>query len=393
MNCLKSLLLFTLCALILVACSSTKFDELPIDIDIAVTNAVATMLSEKTSAVTATPIAAVVIEPTSTTEPTPTLALTPPTLPEIFRTDILNPLDTPHTYIADTCSYLGKKWGEEKAEPGTVLVPIMFHSITKGEATQDNAISMQEFKRVMNDLHELGFEAVTMSQAVDFIYENTYIPKKSVLMIVDDRHYREYFDNTFRKYYENWGWPVVNSWINQDDSIYTQTIQENVDLSNEGWVDYQSHGYVHNEPMSDNSSDEYLTGELTGSMQKMERDFGKTPIALIWPGGGFGVRPATFAIDAGYKVAFTINPRGPIMFNWVPLSDAPDPMRPSYIPEGSVGYPLMTLPRYWDTDIRAHLDDIRNISSEAATYEKKNREDELAYYNIVCAPTYGSLGQ
>lgn len=390
MNRLKILILLLSGVLITAACAPTA-EEPVIDIEIAVTNAVATMLAEQAPTATEAPV--MVEQPTATAEPTATMVLTPPVLSGIFTTDILNPLDPPHTYISDTCSYLGKKWGEGKADPGTVLVPIMFHSITKGEATQDNAISMQEFKRVMDDLKELGFEAVSMQQAVDFIYDNAYIPKRSALLIVDDRHYREYFDNTFRKYYEDWGWVVVNSWINQDDSIYTLTIQQNVDLSNEGWVDYQSHGYVHNEPMSDNSSDEYLTGELTGSMQKMERDFGKTPIAVIWPGGGFGVRPAEFAMDAGYKVAFTINPRGPIMFNWVPLSDDVDPMRPSFIPEGPVGYPLMTLPRYWDTDIRAHLDDIRNISGAATEYEKNNKDDEIAYYNIVCAPTYGNLGQ
>jgi hypothetical protein len=51
----------------------------------------------------------------------------------------------------------------------------------------------------------------------------------------------------------------------------------------------------------------------------------------------------------------------------------------------------MTLPRYWDTDARAHIDTVRNISNEAVAYAEKNKAAELEYYDIVCAPTYGAL--
>ena len=54
----------------------------------------------------------------------------------------------------------------------------------------------------------------------------------------------------------------------------------------------------------------------------MQKYFNKTPIAIIWPGGDFGVRPVQFARKFGYQLGFTINPRGPIMYNWVPLADA-----------------------------------------------------------------------
>ncbi|MFZ5822183.1 MAG: hypothetical protein ACOYYJ_20005, partial [Chloroflexota bacterium] len=62
-----------------------------------------------------------------------------------------------------------------------------------------------------------------------------------------------------------------------------------------------------------------------------------------------------------------------------------------YIPEGPIGDPLMTLPRYWDTDARAHLDSVRNLGNEAAAYAEQNKATELEYYDIVCAPTYGPI--
>ena len=371
------------------ACSSTTPTAAAIDLEAAQTQAVATIFA----GVTQTAIAAVPVTPSVTPSPTRDPNRTPPSLPAVFTSNLLNPLDTPHKYIQDSCEYLNKKWGANAAEPGTILVPIMFHSITKGDAVADNAITFTDYKRIMNDLHEMGFEAVTMQQAVDFLYNNTSIPKRSVLLIVDDRKKREYFDTTFRKYYEDWGWPVINSWINFDDSIYTQVIGENVDLEKEGWVDHQSHGTIHNIPMGNDSTDEYLQGELQGSMQKMEKDYGKTPVAIIWPGGGFGEKPVAAAEKYGYKLAFTVNPRGPLMFNWVPLSDEADPMRPSFIPEGQIGNPLFTLPRYWDTDIREHLDDILNISGDAGKYQLANKDTELEYYDIMCSGQYGPLAQ
>lgn len=335
-----------------------------------------------------------IVTPTSppTATPAPTAALpprTPPALPPVYTSSLLHPLDTPHTYITDTCQYLQNKWNPNNAAPGTVVMVLMFHSISKDKATDINQISADEQRRLMKDLYEQGFQAINMQQMADFMERNAYIPPRSVLLIVDDRHFAEYFNTHFRPFYEQWGWPVVNSYIAKDER--PDLWAENAALSAEGWVDYQAHGVIHNIPMDDNSSDEYLTSELQGAMTNIQKYYNKTPIAIVWPGGGFGVRPVQFARQFGYRLGFTVNPRGPLMYNWVPLGDQADPQRPFYIPEGPVGDPLMTLPRYWDTDARAHLDKVRNLSNEAAAYAEQNKAVELEYYDIVCAPAYGPI--
>jgi hypothetical protein len=305
---------------------------------------------------------------------------------------LLNPLDNPHAYIQNGCQALKAKWAPNNATPGTFIMPIMFHSITKGDVTSANQISIKEFRLLMKDLHEMGFQAIDMQQAVDFLYNNTKIPQRSVLLIVDDRHYREYFDITFREFFKQWGWKVVNAWISHPDTLQ-QLWDDNAALESEGWVDHQAHGVIHNINMNDGSSDAFLKGELQGSIDAMQQHFNKTPIAIIWPGGDFGLRPVQAARTYGYKVGFTVNPRGPLMFNWVPQSDMADPNRPSYIPEGPAADPLMTLPRYWDTDARAHLDTLRVFGNQALAYEQQNKATELEYYDIMCAPKYGPLPQ
>jgi hypothetical protein len=354
------------------------------------TQAVATVYAE---AAAATPTLAV---STPTTAPTlqPTPLRTPPALPEKFNTSLLKPLDTPRTYIQDTCQILKAKWDPSNAEPGTVIMPIMFHGIAKGETNPGatgvyHDMSMADFHQLMKDLHDQGFEAITMQQAADFLYTNAKIPKRSVLLIVDDRKFRESFDNTFREYYELWGWKVINSYITLDER--PDLWQQNAELEAEGWVDHQAHGYIHNENITANSSEDYMRQELGKPFEMMQKYFNKTPIAYIWPGGSFTQRAAQIARDFNYQLGFTVNPRGPLMFNWIPQAESSDPMRPSFIPEAPAADPLMTLPRYWSPDARNHIDTVRKIGNEAAAYAESVKATELEYYDIVCAPVYGPM--
>lgn len=337
---------------------------------------------------TSSPVPTRTPQPSAT--PTPTALRTPPDLPAAYQTSFLYPGDSPHAYIADTCQYLRDKWTPANAAPGTVVMVIMFHSVTNDPVTNPNQISEHDFRQLMQSLHDKGFEAITTAQLADFMERNAYIPPRSVLLTADDRHYRQYFDILFRQYWEDWGWPVVNAWISTDLSS-ADLWQEQVDLHNEGWVDYQAHGVIHNVPMGPDSSEEYIYGELQGSIDRFLEHFGKRPIAIIWPGGGFAERPVEAARELGYRLGFTVNPRGPLMYNWVPLADSLDPRRPSWLPEGGMGDPLLVLPRYWDTDAILHMDEVIQMGQEAAAYAQANKAVELEYYKIVCSPTYGPL--
>jgi hypothetical protein len=65
-----------------------------------------------------------------------------------------------------------------------------------------------------------------------------------------------------------WGWPVVNAgYIGIDER--TDLWAENAALSAEGWVDYQSHGYLHNIPINDGSTDEFITSEMGGAINSL----------------------------------------------------------------------------------------------------------------------------
>lgn len=348
--------------------------------------------TEKPTDLSPTSLPTFTLVSTDTLSPTPTVIRTPPALPPLFQTPNLGEYVTPHFYIQDACQYLKFKWDPEKSEPGTIAMVIMFHSILKAgdKITNPNQIYLNNFNKMMAELKNQGFEAINTEQLANFLESNAWIPPRSVLLLADDRHAAKYFNTRFRKYWEDWGWPVVNAWISHPDTLEVLWVEMEA-LAEEGWVDFQAHGVIHNTPISNNSTDEYVLNELQGSIAAIQEHFNKPPIAIIWPGGGFTQRAAQLARQSGYRLGFTINSRGPVMFNWIPLAVQKDPDHPVHIPEGPVGDPLMVLPRYWPFQVLSVLDEVRVMGKEAAAYAEQNRQVEYEFYEILCASVYGEM--
>ena len=340
-----------------------------------------------TASVAASQTAALTPADISTSTPSPTRTL--PALPGLYQTALLNPLDTPHTYIQEACQYLHDQWSSVNSAPGTVVMVIMFHSIMDEAITAPNQISEYNFRLLMKSLHQDGFQAISTLQLDEFLEHNSRVPGRSVLLVTDDKHTASYFNVLFRPYWIDYGWPVVNAWVS-DDLTTADLWKQQEELNTQGWVDYQAHGVV-SAPITGDSADDYILGELKGSIEVFHAHFNKTPIAFIWPGGGFTPHSVALARRLGYRLGFTTNPRGPLMFNWVPLADTGDPMRDTWIPEGPVNDPLMVLPRYWDTDAAIHLKDVMQIGLDAGTHAQANKPAEMYYYANVCLSTYGAI--
>jgi hypothetical protein len=298
---------------------------------------------------------------------------------ELFQSKRLNPLDTPHTYIQDSCVYLMNRWNRINAEPGTVVMIVMF-----------NESILYDFGRIMEQLHNQGFKAINTQQFLTFMERNGKIPPRSVLIIQDNAHSAGDFEKKFREYWELWSWPVVNGWVS-DPGIPESMWRENIALEREGWVDHQAQGVIPGTLLSDDSSKTVISRELKGSITAFAQRYAKNPFAIIWPGGSFGQRPVEAARELGYQLGFTSNSRGPVMYNWVPLADKADPARPTYIPEGGIHDPLMTLPRYAPDQVLKAIDLVRLTGNEAAEFAKKNKAAEFEYYNAVCEPIYGRM--
>ena len=132
--------------------------------------------------------------PRHPSRPPPRSARRRPCRPPSPRTSF-NPLDTPHTYIQDTCQYLHDKWDPNNAAPGTIVIAIMFHGINKNPADVDaNGISDGGFREVDEEpRRSSGSRPINTTQLADFLEHNAKIPTRSVYLIQDDRHHGREF--------------------------------------------------------------------------------------------------------------------------------------------------------------------------------------------------------
>jgi hypothetical protein len=326
----------------------------------------------------------------SLTEDSEAQAAVPPELPPMFQTSLLNPLDVPHPYIPDTCRYLRNKWNPLSAEPGTVVLALRIKNINRGTADLPDSVSMGEFIMVMDLLQAQGFDAITTRQFQAFLERNVRIPPRSVLIIQEGNHNTEFFEKVYREYWITRGWTVINGWVSDPD-LTEGLIRENIELEREGFVDHQAAGFLPGAKLSDDSAKTIIARELQGSVNGLADHFAKNPLAIIWPNGGFGIRPVEAARQLRFKFGFTNNSRGPIMYNWVPLADEFDPARPNLAPEGRINDPVMTLPVFSPSEALTAIDLVRAVGKAAAAYAQDYKEIEHEYYEIVCSEEYGPM--
>ena len=275
-------------------------------------------------------------------------------------------------YIQSEYTYISSLMKKGNSSPGTIVLPIMFHSISDScirDSWEDTCITDIEFYELMDKLIENDFEAISSEEFIDFTYNNSLIPERSALLIVDDRRNGIYFDKFFRPFYEQYGWTVINAYI-ASTNLRTSVIEENVLLEKEGWVDHQAHGSFHNIFFADWRSDvivnnmsalKYIDNEISYPIKFFDEYFNKKPVLFMYPGGSYTKYSAKLIGDYGYKAAFTTSARGVIMFNAIPLSD-----------EHTLNMPLFVLPRYWAHNVSNKIEGIIETQNEAKKFFNEN---------------------
>ncbi|MBG0786790.1 MAG: polysaccharide deacetylase family protein [Anaerolineaceae bacterium] len=326
-----------------------------------------------TPTVTATPTQT----PTATEiPPTPTITPTPWALSTPSVSGLLAGV-TPMEYIDDPCTYLEYKWGAGKAEPGTIVVPIMFHSILEPGKTPSKAedITTEYFEFFMGYAKQLGFETITTAELVDFLENNTAIPKYSMILILDDR--RPDTPELFMPYLEANDWTLTLAFPTTDAS--SDALWEKIEAYvATGYVEVQSHGHNHIY-LQEYTATDVMEEEIYTPLEVIKDHFGTTAQALIWPGGNFTKDAVQMAREAGFEIGFTVYSRGPLMFNWIPLG----------APEQAMDDPLMVLPRAWSSAADVALNNALQISQHNEGLAMDAMELELLYYDLYCSDTTG----
>ena len=279
------------------------------------------------------------------------------------------------TYLEDNCSYLRLRWSADGSLPGTVVVPIMFHSIAE-DGTQlsdpNKDITVEQFNAFVSYAKSLGFETITTEELLDFLTSNATIPQRSMMIIVDDRRPGLIRDRLMPVLEEN-DWTATAAYIADPNSLqWAWDLMEQLYTS--GKLDVQSHGYTGQLYIVPETPLDKIQSEIWNSTQVLEDHFGKRPIAFIWPGGNFTPLSVQAARQGGYMLGFSAYSRGPLLFNWIPLGEE----------ERAVNDPLMVLPRAWSSAANVNLDEAVKISEQAAAYAEANFPVEAAWYKSYC---------
>lgn len=360
----------TVCLILTSACikSEPRYST-PIDL---------TGIIQPTASISATQPAIATATSTATLTPTetPTPTLTPTITPTPWQVTLYDPPNMrPNvesvSYIADTCQYLSARWNEQNSAPGTIVVPIMFHSVAQpGRVITDNTtISMETFLAFMDYAKQLGYQTITVSQLHAFLTENARIPELSMILILDDR--RPGVTELFLPYLEDNQWTLTLGWISafNDQALWSRMEQ----MAATGLLDVQSHGYEHVyiQSFTDTS---IIEQEVSLSSELIETHFGNKPTAYIWPGGNFTQAAVDIAEAGGMNLGFTAYSHGALMFNAIPLGED----------EQGISNPLMVLPRFWSTAAFQALDEGIKVSQAAKEDADVVRESQEQYLALFC---------
>jgi peptidoglycan/xylan/chitin deacetylase (PgdA/CDA1 family) len=323
--------------------------------------------------------------PTATPEPrsVPRATIDPDITPEppiLFQSKKILRVAKPVTYIEDTCDYLRMRWDPDNAEPGTVIVPVMYHRVKRAEG--ERGVNQAYFKQTMREAHRLGFQTITAEQAADFLYHNAKIPPKSLMLFVDDRRVRV-IQEDFMPFLKKYDWTVISSWIISNTDNIPDLWERIEALYATGHVDVQCHSLRHVYILP-STPKKTIREEIYGPIPYFEEHFGYRPIAYIWPGGNYTRYAVHTAREAGFRIGFTIFPNGPVMFNWVPLQKA----------DRNIGIPPLTLPRFHANQVKEQLPIAVEMGEQARQQALDHYPQEAAWYSQHCGgelppPTFG----
>lgn len=323
-----------------------------------------------TPAPSATAPSATVAAPTQTVTAGPTSEP-----PPVFQSGILRSGVSPFSYLSDQCQYYALRWDPERSRPGTVVAPIMFHSIVPAGDTPSDAahIDYPTFQAIIALADELGFETITSEQLLGFLTANEKIPERSMILILDDRR-----PGTAEDYFlpinETNGWTTTLAWPIGDTDQRTDLWEWIERIVETGYFDVQSHGLEHNIYLNEAMSLEEVRNEIGGSIPILEEHFNQVPIVYVWPGGNYTQTGLDVAHEAGFELGFTVHSRGPLAFNWIPQGAE----------ELAYGDPLLLLPRFWSSAALLNLRQTAEIGDAAWAFAQQNYADEAAWYAANC---------
>jgi peptidoglycan/xylan/chitin deacetylase (PgdA/CDA1 family) len=215
---------------------------------------------------------------------------------------------------------------ETSASRKAVCVPIVMYHHVKNTQLGKNAISLFEFECDLKYLKENQYNTITMSQLIDYVYEDIPLPPNPIILSFDDGHIDTY-KNVF-PLLKKYNMKIVLSIIGKSTEDFTRvggsdadyahmTFNQIKEMVDAGLAEIQNHTYnlhairngrygcgqMKNEAIS--SYEKILSADVSAFQDIVGKEIDTAPSTFAYPYGKYNNNSENILRKLGFKATLT----------------------------------------------------------------------------------------
>lgn len=209
-----------------------------------------------------------------------------------------------------------------------IYVPIFMYHQIKNNSLGKNTISPYELESDLKYLSENGYNTISISQLINYVYNDDELPPNPVILTFDDGYLNTYVEvfPLLRKYNMKIVVSVIGKSLDDfskvghnDLKYYHMTWEQLKEMVDIGCAEIQNHSYdMHKytndrvgcrQAMSENYSNYkiYLENDLIKLQNEIENKIGIRPTTFTYPFGAYSKSTASILKELGFKASLSCN--------------------------------------------------------------------------------------
>lgn len=192
--------------------------------------------------------------------------------------------------------------GAEVTDEDMGVTILGYHSIEDDFKKDPLVVSKDLFRQHLQEIKDLGYTTITLQQLYDYLYNGAKIPKKSVVITLDDG-YKNNYTNAFpilKEFSMNATMFVIADYLDGDVYMLPSQVKEMSDYG----IDIEDHTLTHRD-LATLNYDEQLK-EVKESKIKLENIIGKKINFIAYPSGSYNEDTLKAVEESGYIMAVTV---------------------------------------------------------------------------------------
>ncbi len=211
-------------------------------------------------------------------------------------------------------------------KPSSITVPIIMYHQVKSDSLGKDAISPFEFESDLKFLSENNYNTITMSQLIDYVYNNVKLPDNPIILSFDDGYL-----STYKNVYpllQKYKMKIVLSIVGKSTDDFSRVNDTNVSYAHLTWsqinemresglVEIQNHTYnmhkivngrygcgqKYHEPLPE--YEKALKNDVLTFQDRCNEMIGWTPTTFTYPYGKYNDNSENILRSLGYKATLS----------------------------------------------------------------------------------------